>query len=386
MKKPKLRKKLLFHILSQPTAPFREMHVIRAILKELKHHQVPHFQDPIGNIVIGAKNKNDYLRLIQKKTREPLRLFIAHTDHPGFHGIKWKTPTTLEVQWHGGTPTQKLKNTKVWLANSSENLGHGKIYTAKLTPTQKSIQSAVIQISDSLISKNNQNAENIFGGFSFRSPYWTQDQLIYTKAADDLIGAFAILSLALDLKRKNVPYLGLLTRAEEVGFIGAIGHFQLNWLQKSKRPILCVSLETSRTLSGAHIGQGPVVRLGDRSTVFDSGALRIFSFLAEKTLPNKHQRRIMDGGSCEATAATVFGFPSIGISIPLGNYHNQSFEGGPDSRGHLGPAPEFVHTKDIEGLLILCHALLSKNLPWSKPWESKKEELKNIYKKYKKLL
>src|SRR5262249_14112773 len=143
--------------------------------------------------------------------------------------------------------------------------------------------------------------------------------------------------------KKKQPFIGLLTRAEEVGFIGAIGHFELGWVQKALRPVICVSLETSRALPGAEIGKGPVVRLGDRTTVFDSSSLKIFSDLAAKTLPDKHQKRVMDGGTCEATAATVYGLPCVGISIPLGNYHNQSFEGGPDSAGPLGPAPEFVH-------------------------------------------
>ena len=37
----------------------------------------------------------------------------------------------------------------------------------------------------------------------------------------------------------------------------------------------------------------------------------------------------MDGGACEATAALASGIPAIGISVPLGNYHNESFEGAP---------------------------------------------------------
>jgi hypothetical protein len=89
---------------------------------------------------------------------------------------------------------------------------------------------------------------------------------------------------------------------------------------------------------------------------------------------------------CLATAATVFGIPAIGISVPLGNYHNQSFEGGPDSRGHLGPAPEFVHQKDIEGLQKLCAALLRAKLEWNKPWEQRGAEFKKQIKKYQPLL
>src|SRR4029077_11155629 len=127
---------------------------------------------------------------------------------------------------------------------------------------------------------------------------------------------------------------------------------------------------------GADIGKGPVVRLGDRTTTFDSGALRVFSEVARNVLGERHKRRIMDGGSCEATAATAYGLPCVGISVPLGNYHNQSFEGGPDAAGPLGPAPEFVHMQDVAGLLTLCRGLLTPKLSWEKPWASKLKEFK----------
>ena len=46
-------------------------------------------------------------------------------------------------------------------------------------------------------------------------------------------------------------FIGLLTRAEEVGFIGAIAHFDLGWLTRAGRPIICVNLENFRTSRGA---------------------------------------------------------------------------------------------------------------------------------------
>jgi endoglucanase len=388
------RETLLHDILSQPTAPFREGHVISKISQELASASVPHFLDPIGNIVIGAKSKAEYLRLVRKKSSDPLRLFIAHLDHPGFHGMEWKSASKLQVKWHGGTPTQHLNGANVWLANSSGWVGHGKLQQAQLLPSGKAIHSGtVIFESETALRSSAQlrPASELYGGFSFRSPVWKEGELLYTKAADDLVGAFAITSLALDFWKQKKrpleqPFLGLLTRAEEVGFIGAIGHFELGWLNTAKRKIICVSLETSRTLPGADIGKGPVVRLGDRFTVFNPDALKILSDIAQQTLPEKHQRRIMDGGTCEATAATVYGHPSIGISIPLGNYHNQSLEGGPDAAPPNGPAPEFVHYQDILGLLELCHALLKPKLPWNSSWKIKKNEFKKNLKEYRPLL
>jgi putative aminopeptidase FrvX len=382
---------LLLSILEQPSAPFREGHVITRIRTALDQGKVPYFVDPIGNLVIGASSSKEYLAMVRLKTPEPLRIFIAHMDHPGFHGTAWKSPTELEVKWHGGSPTQHIENAKVWLADKKEALGHGKFIQVKMIPSGRAIESGVIQVPAALGQKQ-ADARQLFGGFGFRAPVWKEGELLYTKAADDLVGSFSIVSLALEhfskgrKKSKLVPFLGLLTRAEEVGFIGAIGHFELGWLASARRQILCVSLETSRTLPGADIGKGPVVRLGDRYTVFNSEALRVFSDLALKILPEKHQRRVMDGGTCEGTTATVYGHPCVGISVPLGNYHNQCFEGGPDSAGPLGPAPEFVHAQDVQGLLDLCRGLLKPGLPWNDPWKLKLKEFKKELKAYRPLL
>ncbi len=397
---PLKREDLLLELLTLPTAPFREKQIFNKISLTLNQESVPHFFDPIGNLVIGVESKRAYLEKVRKHHRggsqEPLRVFIAHTDHPGFHGERWISDQELQIKWHGGSPTQYLEGAKVWWSDTTASpavqMGQGTLKKPQLDPAGRHLDSAIIKLADSTVK--NTKATNIFGGFAFRAPVWREQELIYTKAADDLVGCFSVLSIALDLwgkqrrNQKAPPFIGLLTRAEEVGFIGAIGHFQLGWLEgksQSPRPIICISLETSRTLPGAEIGKGPVVRLGDRFTVFDPSGLRILSELASKALPGRHQRRIMDGGTCEASAATVYGFPSIGISIPLGNYHNQSFEGGPDASPTNGPAPEFVHSQDVAGMIELCHGLVKADLAWKDPWKSKYEEFKKNFRKYKRL-
>jgi len=396
------RLSLLKNILRQPAAPFREQHVARCVVAHLTKANVPHFFDPVGNLVVGVATAAAYRRLLNRRVtdankNEPVRIFIAHMDHPGFHGVKWLTPNRLAVKWHGGSPLKHLAGARLWLADDDVEITNptvqARLLKPKLLKAGWAIDTAEVQFQVSggipLAERYaGRRAKKLFGSFAFRSHCWISGKRLYTRAADDLVGVFAIVSMAIDLHRRSpdAPFIGLLTRAEEVGFVGAVQHLELGWLEAAKRPLLCVSLEASRTLPGAHIGKGPVVRLGDRRTPFESSALQVLSQIAEKVLPGMHQRRLMDGGACEATAATAWGLPTVGITLPLGNYHNQGFEGGMDCLQTEGPAPEFVHLDDINGELKLCRALMSPGLPWSDPWQKMRTRLVKNARNYNNLL
>ena len=370
----------LFELLRQPTAPFREQAVRAFAETALTRWKIPHGRDPHGNLLVGVRDAADYRRLLRARSDIPVRLFIAHMDHPGFHGVRWLDERTLSIVWHGGSPVKHLRGARVWLSAGADYVGEGALRNSVLHPKGYAIQTAEVRMNDAQVYRAARRARDLFGGFAFRAPVWRSGQRLYTKAADDLIGVFAILQTARALYRrtdtKRPPFIGLLTRAEEVGFVGAIAHLELEWTAARRRPLVAVSLEASRTLPGARIGKGPVVRLGDRRTVFDAGGMQLLSELAERCLPGTHQRRIMDGGSCEATAATAFGIPTLGLTVPLGNYHNQGLEGGADCVRLHGPAPEFVHMDDVQGLLTLCRALMGQRLDWQDPWAPMRSRLR----------
>lgn len=376
---------LLIDLLRQPTAPFREQHVVEFVTGVLQRRRIPHFLDPVGNVVVGCASRAEYLRLAGARGREPLRVYIAHLDHPGFHGVRWLAPGRLRARWHGGGPTRHLRGAAAWLADDVGGRYQGRIRAARLTRGGGTIDSVEIDLGRLAARPP---ADRLYGGLRFRAPVWRAGRRLYAHVADDLVGVFAVLATAIAhrQRRARAPFLGLLTRAEEVGFVGAVGHFELGWLARARRDAVCISLETSRALPQAEIGKGPVVRLGDRRTVFAPDALDVLTRVAQQHLPGRHQRRIMDGGTCEATAATVYGLRAIGVSVPLGNYHNQSFEGGPDARGPGGPAPEFVHLDDVDGLVRLCRALLEPGLPWATAWHEERRRLRRRFEDYRALL
>ncbi len=377
---------LLRRLLSCPTAPFREEAVAAFVEQRLAARRIPCFRDPAGNIVVGCGSAHEYRERVRRRTREPLRLLIAHMDHPGFHGQHWNAHGELRVRWHGDSPVRHLAGSRVWLADGAGWRAGGRLGAPRFARGQRHLATASVRLDSR--SGDRPAAGTVYGGFSFRAPVWRRGQLLYTRAADDLVGVFAVVSTAQRLYRNGIepPFLGLLTRAEEVGFVGAIAHFETGWLKDARRPLVAVSLEASRTLPGALIGRGPVVRLGDRRGAFDPSALQVLTETAQRVLPKRHQRRIMDGGSCEASAALAWGLPAIGLSVPLGNYHNQGLEGGPDCRGRNGPAPEFVHLGDVDGLLRLCRALVRPGLSWSRPWSRQRRRMLRNFHRYRRLL
>lgn len=380
----------LIRLLEQPTAPFREGWVAAEAERQLQSAGVPFFSDEHGNRIVGVESPRAYRALLNTRSDEPLRLFIAHMDHPGFHGMRWVDDRTLAARWFGGGPVRYLRGARVWLATDAEQWGEARIHTVQLAKHGRLVERLTLRLPSRELRQQVRRAAELYGGLSFRAPVWRRDKRLHARVADDLIGVHVITELMRHCHaasgKKRAPLVGLLTRGEEVGYVGAIRHLELGWLSRARRSLLAVSLETSRTLPGALIGRGPVVRLGDRRTVFSAGELQSLTELAAQTLPKRHQRRVMDGGACEASAAIAWGIPTVGISVPLGNYHNQGFEGGPDCPRLQGPAPEFVHLDDVAATLRLCRALAETPLAATDPWSAVRQRLQRNANRYQRQL
>jgi endoglucanase len=91
---------------------------------------------------------------------------------------------------------------------------------------------------------------------------------------------------------------------------------------------LVISLETSRELPGVKMGNGVILRVGDRSSTFDSDAGVFLADVAGELAGTggrfRFQRALMSGGTCEGTAYQACGFQTGAVCVALGNYHNCS--------------------------------------------------------------
>lgn len=330
---------LIERVFDQPTAPFREGFVLAEISKILTENAVPYFFDKGGNLIAGVSSaqqlKNSGFRIV----------LFGHSDHPGFHIHQQISETKCSARWFGGAPFSHMMNAAV------------RVYD----PTNRaSIRATITDFSNFDSSKEGHlfelqlnEAANLslesFGGFDYPGCEINGD-LISTRAADDLAGCVIALGALLDQKEnKDSRLLAVFTRAEEVGFIGCLKLLKQNILPKEA---WCVSLEASRQLPEAEITKGPVLRIGDRTFIFDPEFCAVLWKVAQDLAKNDssfiYQRRLMSGGTCEATPLCMAGFKTAGIAVPLLNYHN--------SAGN-GPGPEQISLHDVELARRLCSEL-----------------------------
>jgi endoglucanase len=174
---------------------------------------------------------------------------------------------------------------------------------------------------------------------------------LHATAIDDVLGSVVMLATLTDAVRWKLRtnLWCAFTRAEEVGFPGVLAVIRSKKIPKSA---LVVSIEMSKERPWARIGDGPIVRIGDRASIFDPTASAFLWRTAERRRAGdstfRAQRCLMDGGTCEATAFVGFGYRAGGLCLPLGNYHNI----GPKRR----PRAEYVSVNDLEQLVRLTVA------------------------------
>jgi putative aminopeptidase FrvX len=302
---------------NQPTAPFCEQAVRSEIETQLG--RIPHVnfqQDDFGNVIA---------RYQRGRKRAAEWALAAHMDHPG-----WVRGEEGEMRFLGSVAARFRSN-----------------------PKKKS-----------------------FGDFEMWDlpPFEIHDRQIHSRACDDLLGCAQIICAFRELEERGADAhcVGLFTRAEEVGFVGAIKLARAEILPLT---LTILSLETSTPRGTAEIGRGPIVRVGDKISSFDGPATaRLLSAAEEEKI--QVQRCLLDGGTCEATAYQLYGYTCAAASLALGNYHNVTPEG--------TIAAEFVAIDDFIGMVRLCTAAVLRGGRGQDPQKALRKRLEENARSYRK--
>jgi putative aminopeptidase FrvX len=282
-----------------PTAPGHEHAVRSEIEKICAENRLPFKRDQFGNVIVRLKTGG---------SQRPFVL-AAHMDHPGFEVVRKKAGQPCLIRFQGGVahsyfrpgiPVRLMPGS--FRAKLTRRRGKERVF--EITPdTSDSFDFAVWDL----------------------EPFAVRDGLIHGRACDDLVGSAAILATLIELRRRraHVNVIGVISRAEEIGFQGALAVAASGALPKQS---LIVSLETSKELPGVKMGNGVILRIGDKTSIFDSAAMRFLAEVAAdlkgKEKSFQFQRGLMSGGTCEATAYQEFGYQTAAVCVALGNYHN----------------------------------------------------------------
>ena len=329
-----------------PTAAGKEDRVIawvRAWAKKRTNLKLS--ADKAGNLIIRPKAK--------PKNRGVRPVYItAHLDHPAFVVRKMLGGQRIELEFRGGVNDPYFKDAKLNIYDAND-IAHRAVIT-KLDSKARPFK----RITAKLSKKTDALMPGDVGRWAFTGrgakPTIVKG-ILHAPACDDLAAVAAALS-TLDIlrARKGMEHVRvLLTRAEEVGFIGAIAACKNRSVPKSSR-LIC--LENSRSYPESPIGAGPIVRVGDRISVFDPRLTNRISLImgeyAKRNPRYKWQRKLMPGGACEATTFSTYGYESTCLCLPLGNYHNmRDVDSVLAGKRPARVGPEYISVDDYHGLI-----------------------------------
>lgn len=314
---------------SIPTAPGGEHQVVDWVERWAVRRGLRVKRDDAGNLVLST---------VGRSRRRPV-VAVAHLDHPALV-VKAINEKSAVAELRGGVLPPYLEGAAV------ESSGR----TARVASYSPETAEAVVTWHGTVPLRPGDVLRWKFSA----SVLGVKDGRLRAPACDDLAGvAGALAALDVAQARELANFSVLLTRAEEVGFVGAMAACELGTVHPDARVL---SIECSRASADAPLGAGPIVRVGDASSVFTADLTnRVTEIVRRRKIP--HQRKLMSGGSCEATAFVALGWEATGLCLALDNYHNMmDIDGVLAGRRRARLAPEVISIADFHGLVDLLVA------------------------------
>jgi len=355
---------ILKSLCSVPTAPFAEQAVVRFVEQFVADRpKLRLSRDRWGNLLITLRSNSEFPRCV----------FTAHMDHPGFVAGKMLDARTLQADFRGGVEASYFKGSKVRFFDGDRSIPA--IVSRVDLDRDKRPCGAMLHVSQPVtagVPGMWDQGEGRVVGRKFQS-----------RVCDDLAGAAAALAMIDELSQKpsKAPVAVLLTRAEEEGFIGAIAaSIEPELLRKSDR---IIAIETSAAQPYAPEGKGAIIRVGDRTSIFNSALTYFISQaaigLAKKDRSFAYQRALMPGGTCEATVYDAYGFTAASICIALGNYHNMD-------KVKKKIAPEHIDLNDWRNMVKLFLAVARSGHEFAPGHAQLKQRIEKRFDKWRHLL
>jgi endoglucanase len=331
--------KIAKDFLAIPTAPFRE-HQIRAYIKDFcEKRNCTTNTDKYGNLSVFYKDNS-----------APQLSFVVHMDHPGFIASEQTIENTCSAYFYGVWSPEEFSAAPILFFPDHLPPVH-----ATATKWEKDFKARAWKATlttSGIINKGD------IGMWDF-PPFKIGTKFLHSRNCDDSIGCILLLMLIDHCNQNNIctPFSVLFTCAEEAGLYGTKFICQQKSINYEN---VIISIETSKELPIAKIHDGVIIRVGDAHSIFTPSVTDTIITVAKSLKANNpefsFQRKLMDGGVCEASIFSQFDYKTGALSIPLGNYHNRNFE-------KRTTEAEYVSIKDcIDGFRLISAIIENQSL------------------------
>lgn len=323
----------LASVLELPTAPFGEARLAEWVLAFAQSRGLPAARDAFGNISVTWDGHG------ARREGPPLAL-IAGLDHPGGEVVA-VAGDVVEVAWHGELLASHLVQARLRL-HGRQGFVAGPVTscTVRRGHLGEVVDRLLVQVSDRV---------HVGAIATLDLPgVWLNGPDVQARGAIAVLGAAALLDLLdrLAAARVATTVQAVFTRAATAGFAGACGLVEAGGLLPGQTA-LCVHGVPEQ--SGAAVGGGPVLCLGDALALFDPDVARALdhavSRYRELWPAAPVQRSALAAGASAAGLFALHQRPVGALAVAVGAPMNMG------ARGRV--EPERFSWADYQGLVSL---------------------------------
>ena len=253
--------------------------------------------------------------------------FVAHMDHPGYEVVDRQSDREYVAVSHGGMARAAFEHgVEIAAVKSMHDRGPWETVSGRVTGADDVVYRGRFASSSRVRIETSEPLDVLPSPAILDLPdFELRDGMLYGRALDDLAGCASILHALHSTIDSPSPCVGIFTRAEEVGLVGARLIAESGILDPM---CVVVSIETSQKNELVKQGNGVAIRVGDILTTFDDQAENVLrTGIRSSSEPLNHQRALLGAGGCEASAFAAHGYRVTGTSLPLGAWHNQEEDG-----------------------------------------------------------
>ena len=294
-----------------------EDRVRRRILDEIRPYADTVRVDPLGNILVHKKGKSP------AKSR---LLISAHMDEVGLMVTDITSDGYLKFDEVGGIDRRVLPGKRVLVGDAALD---GVIGIKPIHLTEGDEESAIPKMTELYIdigASNSEEAEKLVrvgDSVSFRSDFYENNKTIRSKAIDDRFGCLVLIGLIKSELEYDADFSFVVQ--EEVGLRGArVASYttdpEFALVVETTTAADVPEVEESRRV--CRLGEGAVISVMDRHTIYDRELVRYALDCAAQTGAKAQYKRAVAGGNdAGAIHQSRGGVRTLAVSLPCRYLH-----------------------------------------------------------------